>query len=121
MTFEFPSGQKVFSTQHSHPVSASQTDASQFTSPPSQRMPFISRSSNAALPSTQRTSLVSRFSHINSPKPVLETKSKHKRRPGKKQITRIDSDSKNERSSRRRRPISNLSMAEALVQTNASG
>ena len=31
----------------------------------------------------------------------------------------IDSDSENERSSRRRRPNSNLSMAEALVQTKA--
>ena len=120
--YEFPSGQKVFSTQHSHPVSASQTNTSQFTSPPSQRTPLVPCSSNAAPPSTQRTSLASRSSHIRLPKPIPETKSKRKRGPGKKQVTTpvlIDSDSENERSSRRRRLNSNLSMAEALVQTKA--
>lgn len=51
-----------------------------------------------------------------------ETKTKRNRGPRKKQITTpvlIDSDSENERFSRRRRPNSNLSMAEALVQTKA--
>lgn len=82
-------------------------------------MPLAPCSPNATPPSNQCTSLASRSSHISSPKPVLETKSKRKRGPGKNQITTsvlIDSDSENEKYSRRRRPNSNLSMAEALVQ-----
>ena len=39
--YEFPSSQKIFSTQHSHPVFASQTDTSQFISPISQRTPLV--------------------------------------------------------------------------------
>ena len=80
---EFPSSQKIFSTQHSHSVFSPQTDTSQLNSPSTQRTPLASCSSNDALPSTQRTSLVSRSSHISSPKPV-ETISKGKRGPGKK-------------------------------------
>ena len=100
---EFLSGQKVFSTQHFHPVSVSQMDTSQFTSPLSERTPLVPRSFNTAPPSTQRTSLASRSSHIHLPKPVLKNKSKRKRGPGKKQVTTpvlIDCDSENKRSSR---------------------
>lgn len=98
---EFPSNQKVFSIQHFHPVSISQTDISQFTSPLSHHTPLVFYSSNATPPSTQRILLASWSSHIPLPKPVLKNKSKGKQGPGKKQITTpvlIDSDSKNERS-----------------------
>lgn len=98
-----------------------QTDTSQLNSPPTQRTPLAPCSSNVAPPSTRRNSLVLLSSHISLPRRA-ETKSKRKRGPGKRRITPsvlIDSGSKNERSSRRRCPYSNLSTAKALVQTKA--
>lgn len=83
---EFPSGQKVFSSQHcySHSVLPLPVDTSRFTSSPTHRTPLAPRSSNIAPPSTQRTLLVPRSSHINLPKPVPETETKRKRGLGKK-------------------------------------
>lgn len=76
--YKFSNGQKVFLTQHSHPVFASQTNTSLFTSPLFQCMPLFPCSSNAATPSTQRTLLASWSFHICSPKPISKTKSKRK-------------------------------------------
>lgn len=114
--FEFPSGQKIISTQFSRSDIPSQMDV--LTPTPIQQKPLAPCSSNRVPPSTQRIPLPSQLPNSTGLKVVPDTNSKRKRGPGKKKKSTsilIDSDSENERSSGRQRPNSNLSIAEALV------
>lgn len=118
---EFPSTQKLISTPFSRPISLLQIDVS--TPLPIQQKPLASCSSNIRYPFVQRILLPSQVPNSARSKVDPNTNSKCKRglRKKKKSISAIliDSDSKNEKSSRRRCPNSTLSMVEALVQVKA--